>query len=143
MTGIDTTFLVHLEVPEMPEHQRAKELLRREVAPPGAELALAPQVLTEFLHVVTDPRRFAHPMSMTEALAQAPFWWTAREVRHVYPSEQSTALFLEWICRYGLGRKRLLDTHLTATLWSAGVHRILTSNARDFAVFGVFEIIVP
>jgi len=31
-------------------------------------LALAPQVLTEFVHGVTDPRRFAFPLSMEVAL---------------------------------------------------------------------------
>ncbi len=42
-----------------------------------------------------------------------------------------------------LGRKRILDTQLAATLHRHGVRRLLTSNPDDFRVFGVFELIVP
>ncbi len=143
MTGIDTSFLVQLEIREMPEHRGAHELLRREVLDAGEELALVPQVLAEFLHIVTDANRFQRPLAMEEALARARFWWSAREVRHVYPTAESTALFLEWMRRYQLGRKRLLDTQLAAVLWTAGVRRILTSNARDFSVFRDFQILSP
>jgi hypothetical protein len=31
----------------------------------GDLLAIAPQVLAEFIHIVTDPRRFAQPLEMT------------------------------------------------------------------------------
>jgi hypothetical protein len=80
---------------------------------------------------------------MEQALSKASFWWNAREVRHVYPTAESTALFLEWVSKFHLGRKRLLDTQLAADLWTAGVRRIFTSNARDFAIFSGFEIISP
>ena len=56
---------------------------------------------------------------------------------------ESTALFLGWLMQHGLGRKRLLDTHLAATLWSAGVRRLMTSNPRDFTIFGAFELLSP
>jgi hypothetical protein len=32
-----------------------------------------------------------------------------------------------------------LDTQLAATYSAAGIHRLLTVNADDFAVFGVFS----
>ncbi len=143
MIGADTTFLVQLEIREMPEHSRAHELLQREVLDRGEELALAPQVLAELMHIVTDPRRFQHPLSMAQALEKAHFWWHAREVRHVYPTAESTTLFLDWIGRFTLGRKRLLDTQLAAMLWTAGVRRIFSSNARDFAVFPDLQVISP
>jgi hypothetical protein len=61
----------------------------------------------------------------------------------MYPTAESTALFLEWIDRYGLGRKRLLDTQLAATLWIAGVRKIFTTNAGDFSIFPEFKAISP
>lgn len=142
MVGIDTTLLVQLEIAELPLHEAAHDLLRREVLDRGEVLALAPQVLPEFLHVVTDPKRFARPLSMEEAIAKARFWLDAREVRHVYPAPESSRLFLEWMAKHGLGRKRLLDTQLAATLWSVGVRRVMTSNVRDFSLFG-FQILSP
>lgn len=126
----------------MPEHLRAHELLNREVIDAGEQLSLAPQVLAEFVHVVTDGRRFQRPLEMSEALAKARFWWSAREVTHAYPTAESTALFIEWMVGHGLGRKRVLDTQLAATLWAAGVRRILTSNTRDFSRFGI-EVVSP
>ena len=102
-------------------------------------LALAPQVLTEFSHVVTDPRRFATPLSMDEALAKALGWWEACEVKPVYPSMDSTRLAMLWLRQHRLGRKRLIDTQLAATYYAAGITRLLTLNMNDFEVFGVFQ----
>lgn len=36
-----------------------------------------------------------------------------------------------------------LDTHLASTLHTRGIHRLLTSNSADFAVFGVLEMVIP
>lgn len=143
MIGIDTTFLVQLEVQEAPAHRGAHELLRREVLEASTSLALASQTLAEFIHVVTDPRRFKLPLTMEQALAKANFWWNAAEVRHVHPTAESTALFLEWMRVHQLGRKRILDTQLAATLRQVGVSRLLTSNPTDFQIFGGFELLVP
>jgi len=45
-------------------------------------------------------------------------------------------LFLDWMQRHQLGRKRILDTQLAAILWTAGVRRLLTANPADFHLFG-------
>jgi predicted nucleic acid-binding protein len=140
MIGLDTTVLVHLEIKEATEHARAHDWLRREILDRGDAIALAPQVLVEFIHVVTDAKRFEAPLTMEQSIAKARFWWMAVEVRHVYPTAESTALFLDWLTQHGLGRKRLLDTFLAATFRTAGVERIVTSNSRDFSIFGGFEV---
>jgi predicted nucleic acid-binding protein len=140
MIGADTTFLVQLELVELPAHKAAHELLQREILQPQVPLALAPQVLAEFIHIVTDPRRFQKPLTADEAVAKARFWWNAGEVQHVFPGNESTILFLDWMQRYQLGRKRILDTQLAAILWTAGVRQLLTANPADFQVFG-FQIL--
>jgi hypothetical protein len=50
-------------------------------------------------------------------------------------------LFLAWMDEFRLGRKRLLDTLLAATYHRAGVERLASTNWRDFAVYGVFELV--
>jgi predicted nucleic acid-binding protein len=140
MLGVDTTVLVHLEIKEAAEHAAAHEWLRREILDRDETIALAPQVLVEFVHVVTDPKRFQAPLTIEQAVAKARFWWKAAEVRHVYPTAESTALFLDWMSQHELGRKRLLDTFLAATFRTAGIQRVATSNWRDFSVFGGFEM---
>lgn len=91
MMGLDTTFLVQLEIQEAEAHDTALEVLRGRILGRDRTAALTPQVLSEFVHVVTDARRFERPLSMVQALAMANFWWSA--------------------------------------------------NARDYRVFGVFEVI--
>jgi len=142
MIGADTTFLVQLELIELPGHQAAHAFLQREILQPQIPLALAPQVLAEFIHVVTDPRRFQKPLTADEAVAKARFWWNAAEVQPVFPTNESTALFLDWMQRHQLGRKRILDTQLAAIFWSAGVRKVLTANPADFQIFG-FQLLTP
>ena len=140
MIGIDTSFLVAFEDSSHQLHAAARSVAEHYAA---ETFALAPQVLTEFVHVVTDPRRFEHPLTMNEALKRAAKWWAAQETRRVAPSDDSVSLFVEWMSRFDLGRKRILDTMLAATYKSAGVALIVSTNARDFAVFpGVHPVLV-
>jgi hypothetical protein len=100
-------------------------------------------VLAEFIHIVTDPRRFRQPLDLTTARQLAEQWWTAREVVRVFPDDAATRQFLAWLHQFALGRKRLLDTLLAATYWQTGIHSLLTTNQADFLVFGVFTCIRP
>ena len=138
--GIDTDFLVAAEVRDHPHHRPADALLQALLAD-GHELAVAPQTLAEFIHVVTDPKRMPQPLTMAEAIGRAEHWWQAEEVVRVFPDGQAVTDFLGWLARYRLGRKRLLDTLLAATFHQAGVKRLITNNERDFRSFGCFEIV--
>ena len=101
-------------------------------------MAIAPQVLTEFVHVVTDERRFQQPFSMETALNKSEHWWNAAEADQVLPTDVAIALFHTWMRRHQLGRKRVLDTLLAATYRAADVTSLLTLNATDFTVFDEF-----
>lgn len=142
LTGIDTTFLVQAEVVGHPGHTAARAALDGFLAADD-ELILAPQVMSEFVHVATDVRRFSHPLTVEQAVARAQTWWNAREVGHALPTIESVRLMLDWLREHRLGRKRLLDTQLAATYFCHGVRSIVSSNARDYRVFGCFEVIVP
>ncbi len=140
--GLDTGFLVAAELSEHLDHIAARNTLAVLIAS-GDVIAIAPQVLAEFMHVVTDPRRFKQPHPIMAARQLADQWWTARDVAQVFPDEGATRQFLAWLQQFELGRKRLLDTLLAATYWQAGVRSVLTTNPSDFAVFGVFSLITP
>jgi toxin-antitoxin system PIN domain toxin len=140
--GLDTGFLVAAAVTEHPDHDNARNTLTRLLAA-GDFIAIAPQVLAEFIHIVTDPRRFTQPLDVTAAWQLAEAWWTAREVVRVFPDDAATRQFLAWLHQFSLGRKRLLDTLLAATYRQAGIQSLLTTNQADFAVFGVFTCIIP
>ena len=140
--GIDTSFLVAVEYLGHTPVQPSRELLDRFLQS-GEVLALNPDVLSEFIHTVTDPKRIVSPLSMSEAIERAEYWWSADEVVAVYPTNLSTRLTLEWLRQFQLGRKRLRDTTLAASYRVAGVNRIVTLNKRDFEVFGVFDLLEP
>lgn len=138
--GIDTDFLVAVEITDHPFHKGANQLLDS-LLEEGHNFALAPQTLLEFIHVVTDPNRMPDPLTMREAIGKAKDWWEAKEVLRVFPKDGCVGNFLDWMNQFRLGRKRLLDTMLAATLKEAGVAKILSNNAIDYKVFELFEIL--
>lgn len=141
MTGLDTSFLVALSAREHERHREAREVLAAQAQ--HEQFALTAAVLSEFVHAVTDARRFGQPFTMTEALTDAEAWWTASNVTQLAPTDEAVQLCFAWMRRHQLGRKRILDTMLATTLHTAGVTQLLTLNPADFRVFGVFELLVP
>ena len=103
-------------------------------------LVLTPQVLNEFVHTVTDGRRFQDPLSVNDAVEVAEVWWNGDAIEHVFPTVESVRLGFQWMRQYALGRKRILDTQLAATFHIHGITKILTSNFSDYRVFGCFEL---
>jgi len=140
--GLDSSFLVAAEVVEHPDHSAARRTVS-EIVSRDDRIALAPQVLVEFIHVITDQRRFTQPLGMDEARNLADRYWAANEVEHVFPNDVATRQCLRWIEQFSLGRKRLLDTLLAATYHTAGIKSILTLNPSDFVVFGVLDCVTP
>ena len=140
--GFDTGFLVAAEVQGHPEHAAARSRLA-EMRSAGDRFALAPQVLAEFVHVVTDPKRFTEPLTMEAAIERAEVWWNSPEVDPLAPEGEAVRQFFAWMRAFRLGRKRVLDTLLAATFHEAGIASVLTTNARDFAVLGGFACITP
>lgn len=132
MIGVDTSFLVAFEIREHNRHKSARELAihRQEEG-----FAISTQVLAEFLHIVTDPRRFEQPLSMENAIARIHRWWHAREVRVITAGELVGSRFLDLLRVHHIGRKNFLDTLLAATYLEAGVHVIATVNTGDFTRF--------
>jgi predicted nucleic acid-binding protein len=140
--GVDTSFLVAAELGEHTHHAAVRSMIARLISR-GDRLALAPQVLAEFIHAATDSKRFRAPLEMSHAHSLASRWWTAREVEKVYPTAAATQQFLDWMVIHRLGRKRLLDTMLAATYLHAGIYSLVTLDTRDFNIFGCFQIFHP
>ena len=141
MIGLDTSFLIGLAIREHDSHARCLKVFEDEIRAGTATMALAPQVLAEFCHVVTDPRRFERPLEMADALELCEQWWGAQECRQIVVDTEVGTLLLRWMVDFRLGRKRLLDTLLAATYHRAGVVRLAASDWRDFQRYGVFEVI--
>ncbi len=82
-------------------------------------------------------------MSMEEGLRLVRELWDGREVVRILPAPIVVHRTVELLDQLGLGRKRILDTALAATLEAAKVDHLATFNEKDFQVFPFLEVITP
>lgn len=141
--GVDTDVLIAWVMEGAPLHGAVRRLFEEEIRERGGRLALTPQVMHEFLHVSTDPRRFERPFSMGEAVEVGRSLAEAREVLWVMPSRDVLPRTLDLLRELKLGRKRILDTALASTLECAGIERLATLNAKDYEIFPFLKLVVP
>ena len=78
---------------------------------------------------------------MNEAIDLAQALWDTDEAVRVVPGPAVVPRAFALMSSLQLGRKRILDTVLAATLEAAGVRRLATLNVRDFEVFPFLEIV--
>jgi predicted nucleic acid-binding protein len=141
--GLDTNVLVYAHVPAMPGHGEVKRFLEEQLAQASTTLVLTPLVLHELIHVLTDGRRFDPPVCMDEAIAIGRLYLGRANVEVLPVDEDALRLALELIERHRLGRKRIADTLLAATLLAHGVTELVTCNPEDFAVLSDLRVIDP
>ncbi|MDA2925086.1 PIN domain-containing protein [Acidobacteria bacterium AH-259-L09] len=143
IVGIDTDVLVHWAMDGARHHRVVRRFFEAEVRERSSQLGLTSQVIFEFLHVCTDARRFEHPLSMEAALHVVRELWDGPEVVRILPAPIVVHRTVELLEQLRLGRKRILDTALAATLEAAGVACLATFNREDFQVFPFLEVITP
>lgn len=141
MTGIDTTFLIDLEIKESPRHERAVEIFNKWREEKNSFLVIYSNVFNEFLHVITDAKRFVNPVPMEIAIERCWYWIDHQRVKVVYSSDDSLKRQLLWMSMHELGRKRINDTTMAAVYAQEGVSKIITANPADFEILKTFEVI--
>lgn len=139
--GIDANVLVYAHLASVPEHRQVRSFLESQLRDAAVTLVVTPQVLQEFVHVVTDVRRFDPPLDMTEAIGVADLY--LRNLQCVATDREAAQLAFERMSRYSLGRRRIADTVLYATLKRHGVEELITCNPSDFRVFEDLGLIDP
>ncbi len=141
MTGIDTTFLIDLEIKESPRHERAVEIFNKWREEKNSFLVIYSNVFNEFLHVITDAKRFVNPVPMETAIERCWYWIDHQRVKVVYSSDDSLKRQLLWMSMHELGRRRINDTTMAAVYAQEGVSKIITANPADFEILKTFEVI--
>ena len=142
MIGIDTSILIALAIRTHAHRSATIDCTQREYNQ-GCRFILAPLVISEFLHVVSDTKQMNPAMTIAQATQWIESWIQSTHTLRVYGNDESNDLCFRWLRDYNLGRKRIHDTQLAAILHVHGVDRLLTHNAKDFRVFGVFNLIEP
>jgi predicted nucleic acid-binding protein len=142
--AIDTNILVYLAASDVPQHVASRQAIEEFLSQSqGNRIAVTEDVLFEFVHVVTDPKRLKKPMRMTQALDWAEAFWSGHETLPLLPSPMTFPRSLELLRTHGLSRKRIRDTLLAAVLEENGVSELLTANTSDFQTFPFLKAIDP
>lgn len=141
--GVDSNVLILTHLPALADHRKVRSFMSEQIEDPDVILVLTPGVLHEFVHVVTDERRFEPPVGMAEALALARLYLGRKNVEIVSADEAGLAEAFRRMERHGLGRKRIADTLLATTLIHHGVGELITCNPRDFQLFDDLSVVDP
>lgn len=141
--GLDTNVLIYAHIPAFEVHGQVRRFLLEQLQTPDVTLVITPSVLHEFIHVVTDMRRFEAPLTTAEAAAVARLYLGKSNVDCLAPDGKIVLEALGLLERYDLGRKRIADTLFAATLLHHGVQEVITCNPGDFDVFEGLTTIDP
>jgi predicted nucleic acid-binding protein len=140
MIGIDTCFLIDLYWEDSPRNKNARALFSKIANNESVKVAVYYNCFNEFLHVITDSKRFENPLSVSEAISVIDYWCDIDRVTVLYPDDTSFKRTLAWMNRYQLGRNRVNDTQMASCYLTSGVSTIITANPKDFEIFESFEI---
>ena len=141
--GLDTNVLIYAQMPAFEWHDQVRRFLLGQLGSPDRTMVVTPGILHEFVHIVTDGRRFDTPVTMTEALAVARLFLGRSNVECVGADEAILLEAFDLLEHYKLGRKRIADTLFAAILLHHGVSEVITCNPLDFRVFDGLEVIDP
>ncbi len=144
MISLDTTFLIDLYWTDSPRHNKAvsfyKSLYEKKEFC-EEEIIIYYNCFNEFIHVITDAKRFSNAFSMDTALEIVDTWCNLERISIVYPFEKSFSMAKAWLSIYKLGRNRLNDTNMAACYAQCGASKIVTANPADFKIFQVLDTI--
>jgi predicted nucleic acid-binding protein len=141
--GIDSNVLIYAHVASLPQHRMVRSRVLGLLRDPSTTVALTPLVFSELVHVITDPRRFEPPVEMAEALTVARGYLGRENVECLAIGEPEMRRALDLLERFHLGRRRLADTLLVATLLEAGITTLMTANQADFRIFNEIRLLDP
>ena len=132
MILIDANILVYACVASVPQHQAALGWLDQKLNG-NAVVALPWQSLLSFARLVTNPRLFERPLSVTAAWARIESWLDCPVVRIPNPGDRYRGILARLMVS-SVDRANLIpDAQLAALAIENGF--LLCSSDRDFARF--------
>jgi predicted nucleic acid-binding protein len=141
--GVDSNVLIYAHIPAFSEHAPVKHFLKEQLAQEDTVLAFTPAILHEFVHIVTDRRRFEPPVEISEAIAIARLYVDRANTECLSVVESDLTDAFELIERHRLGRKRIADTLFASTLLRNGVTELITCNPDDYRPFDGLTVVDP
>lgn len=140
MKLVDANVLLYAVDEGSPHHSVAKPWLEEQLS--GSEtLALAWAVLLAFVRLGTNPRVFAAPLTLDEALDLIDSWLERPNATVVHPTDRHSALLRELLTPLGTAANLTSDAHLAALALEHGAE--LCSGDADFARLPAVQWVNP
>ena len=139
---IDTNVLVYRADQDSTFHLPSVNLISRGLRG-DISLCLAPQNLTEFYAVMTNPKRVTNPIDPMAARVEIERYLQSQNIRKIYQTADLIPKLLELINQYPPTRQQIFDLQLIATMLVNDITRIYTFNAKHFQPYQEIEVIVP
>jgi toxin-antitoxin system PIN domain toxin len=132
MILIDLNLLIYAYDQESSRHAQARQWWEDRLN--GSQMiGLSWAVLLGFIRVMTNPRIYHHPRSVSEVLLIVDAWLTQPQVRIVQPSDDHFARVAKFLRHLGTAGNLTTDAHLTALAVERGM--VLQSTDADFSRF--------
>lgn len=132
MKLVDANLLLYAVDEGSAHHRLAKPWLERQLS--GSEtFAFSWTVLLAFVRLATNPRVFADPLDVEEALDFVDSWLEQPSVTVVHPTDRHSRLLRELLEPLGAAGNLATDAHLAALSIEHGAE--LCSGDGDFARF--------
>lgn len=141
MIAVDSNVLVAAHRLDAAGHAAAQAAVRG-LAEGEAAWAIPAPCLHEFLAIVTHPRIFDPPTSMSEALAQVDAWRASPSVTVISESGRHWASLAAVLGQSGVTGARVHDARIAAICGDHDARTILTAD-RDFERFAGIEVRNP
>ena len=140
MILVDANLLVYAHVSSFPQHPAARQWLDERIDGP-ASVGLPWPSLLGFVRLVSNPRIFDRPSSVTTAWKQVESWLAAGSTWIPVPTERHREV-LAPLMKSAEGRANLVpDAHVAALAIEHGL--VLCSTDGDFARFDGLEWLNP
>jgi predicted nucleic acid-binding protein len=127
---VDTNVLVYAAVAQAPLHQQAQSALQS-LRQANVPMWISPQVIREYLAVMTRPQTFGQPLSAADAARDAEVF--VRRFRLADVNAAVTDNLLQLLSTVQVAGKQVHDANIVATMRTHGIERLLTHNVSDFA----------
>jgi hypothetical protein len=129
---VDANILLYAEDSLSPHHQQARSWWDEQLSG-TSPVCLSWVVLAAFIRIATNPRVFAHPLSLTQAIARVQSWLDQPCTRVVQPTERHWVVFQQMLTSGQAVGNLVTDAHLAALAIEHGCE--LFSSDSDFARF--------
>ena len=139
---IDTNILVYRADQDSTFHLPSVNLINRGLGG-SISLCLAPQNLTEFYAVITNPKRVTNPIDPVAARVEIEGYLQSQNIHKIYQNADLMPKLLELINRYPPKRQQIFDLQLIATMLVNDITRIYTFNVKHFEPYQEIEVIAP